>query len=128
MWGERSGSWTQAKMDEFLKMVLRHRGVQPPAGFAYSYHSLAAEGRHKFPSTLETAVEERHKSLLSVVLYVCIIGSASSALPVTPLLGIPNESLALVEAHRAEFELPGLHSWPFNTFRVSWQCTPQTLA
>ena len=40
MWGERSGSWTQAKMDEFLQMVLRHRGVQPPAGFAYSYHSL----------------------------------------------------------------------------------------
>ena len=89
---------------------------------------MAVEGRHKSPSILGMAVEERHKSLLSVVLYVCIIGSAPSALPVTPHLGISNEPLTLVEAYGAEFELPGLHSWSFNTFRVFWQCTPQTLA
>ena len=75
------------------------------------------------------AAEARvHKSLLSLVLYVCIIGSAVSALPMTPLLGISHEFLTLVEAYGVEFELLRLHSWSFNTSRVFWQCTPQTLA
>ena len=43
------------------------------------------------------AGEERHKSLLVLVLYVCIIGSAFSALPVTPLLGLSIEFLGLVD-------------------------------
>ena len=89
---------------------------------------MAVEGRHKSPSTLGMAGEERHKSLLSLVLYVCIIGSAVSALPMTPLLGISHEFLTLVEANGVEFELLRLHSWSFNTSRVFWQCTPQTLA
>ena len=50
------------------------------------------------------AGEERHKSLLVLVLYVCIIGSAFSALPVTPLLGLSIEFLGLVEAYGVEFE------------------------
>ena len=89
---------------------------------------MAVEERHKSLSLLGMAREERHKSLLSVVLYVCVIGSAVSALPMTPLVGISGEFLTLVEAHGAEFELLRLHSWSFNTFRVFWQCTPQTLA
>ena len=47
---------------------------------------MAAEGRHKFPSTLGTAVEERHKSLLVLVLYLCSIGSALAP-PMTPSEG-----------------------------------------
>ena len=78
--------------------------------------------------TFGMAVEERHKSLLPLVLYVCVIGSAILALPMTPLLGISREFLTLVEAYGAEFELLRLHSWSFNTSRVFWQCTPQTLA
>ena len=60
---------------------------------------MAVEERHKSPSPLGMAVEERHKSLLSLVLYVCIIGSAVLALPMTPLLGISREFLTLVEAY-----------------------------
>ena len=89
---------------------------------------MAVEERHKSPSPLGMAGEERHKSLLSLVLYVCVIGSAILALPMTPLLGISREFLTLVEAYGAEFELLRLHSWSFNTSRVFWQCTPQTLA
>ena len=90
--------------------------------------SMAGEGRLKSPSLLGMAGEERHKPLLSLVLYVCIIGSAVLALPMTPLLGISYEFLTLVEACGVEFELLRLHSWSFNTSRVFWQCTPQTLA
>ena len=89
---------------------------------------MAVEERHKSPSPLGMAGEERHKSLLSLVLYVCVIGSAILALPMTPLLGISREFLTLVEAYGAEFELLRLHSWSFNTSRVFWQYTPQTLA
>ena len=89
---------------------------------------MAVEERHKSPSPLGMAGEERHKSLLLLVLYVCVIGSAISALPMTPLLGISREFLTLVEAYGAGFELLRLHSWSFNTSRVLWQCTPQTLA
>ena len=52
---------------------------------------MAVEERHKSPSPLGMAGEERHKSLLSLVLYVCVIGSAILALPMTPLLGISHE-------------------------------------
>ena len=93
-----------------------------------TFLGMAAEERHKSLSLLGMAVEERHKSLLLLVLYVCVIGSAASALPMTPLLGISYEFLTLVEAQGVEFELPRLHSWSFNTSRVFWQCTPQTLA
>ena len=41
---------------------------------------MAVEERHKSLSLLGMAGEERHKSLLSLVLYVCIIGSVVSAL------------------------------------------------
>ena len=58
---------------------------------------MAVEERHKSPSPLGMAGEERHKSLLVLVLYVCIIGSAFSALPVTPLLGLSIEFLGLVD-------------------------------
>ena len=89
---------------------------------------MAVEERHKSPSPLGMAGEERHKSLLSLVLYVCIIGSVVSALPMTPSSGISREFLTLVEAYGVEFDLLRLHSWSFNTSRVFWQCTPQTLA
>ena len=59
---------------------------------------------------------------------IYIIGTAILALPMTPLLGISHEFLTLVEAQGVEFELLRLHSWSFNTSRVFWQCTPQTLA
>ena len=89
---------------------------------------MAVEERHKSPSPLGMAGEERHKPLLSLVLYVCVIGSEILALSMTPLLGISREFLTLVEAYGAEFELLRLHSWPFNTSRVFWQYTAQTLA
>ena len=54
---------------------------------------MAVEERQKSLSFLGMAGEERQKSLLSVVLYVCVIGSAVSALPMTPLLGISYEFL-----------------------------------
>ena len=38
--GERSDRWTQSKMDSFLQVVLQQQGVEAPAGFSYSYHSL----------------------------------------------------------------------------------------
>ena len=102
--------------------------VQAKTKFDECTFGMAVEERHKSPSPLGMAGEERHKSLLSLVLYVCIIGSADLALAMTPLLGISHEFLTLVEAYGVEFELLRLHSWSFNTSRVFWQCTPQTLA
>eukprot|EP01046_Picozoa_sp_COSAG06_P041065 COSAG06_NODE_5049_length_3760_cov_3.135755_1_plen_252_part_00 len=87
---------------------------------------MAAEGRHKFPSTLGTAVEERHKSLLVLVLYVCSIGSALAP-PMAPSEGVPRESSRLAEAHGVEFALLGHTVGHTMYFRVFWQCTPQTL-
>ena len=89
---------------------------------------MAVEERHKSPSTLGMAGEERHKTLLALVLFVCIIGSAFSSLPMTLSEGFSQEISTLAEAHGVEFELLGLHSWSINTSRVFWQCTPQTLA
>ena len=48
---------------------------------------MAAEGRHKFPSTLGMAGEERHKSLLVCILNVCSIGSALALLMVNAFGG-----------------------------------------
>eukprot|EP01043_Picozoa_sp_COSAG02_P027683 COSAG02_NODE_1644_length_11524_cov_76.342232_14_plen_108_part_00 len=45
---------------------------------------MAAEGRHKSPSKLGSAGEERQKVPLGVVLIVHSIGSQSLTLPVTP--------------------------------------------
>ena len=67
---------------------------------------MAAEGRQKFPSTLGMAVEGRHKSLLSLVLYVCSIGSALAP-PMTPSEGVLLGSLRSAEAHGVEFALLG---------------------
>ena len=83
---------------------------------------------HFSPSTLGMAGEERHKSLLALVLFVCIIGSAFSSLLMTLSEGFSQEISTLAEAQSVEFELLSLHSWPINTSRVFWQCTPQTLA
>ena len=67
---------------------------------------MAAEGRHKFPSTLGMATEERHKSLLLLVLDVYITGSALSALPVTPSEGTLQKGSRLVEAYRVVLRGP----------------------
>ena len=67
---------------------------------------MAAEGRQKFPSTLGMAVEGRQKSLLSLVLYVCSIGSALAP-PMTPSEGVLRGSLRSAEAHGVEFALLG---------------------
>ena len=67
---------------------------------------MAAEGRRKSPSTLGMAVEGRQKSLLSLVLYVCSIGSALAP-PMTPSEGVLHESLRLAEAYGVEFALLG---------------------
>ena len=67
---------------------------------------MAIEGRHKFPSLLVMASEERHKSLLFLVLYVCSIGGALAP-PMTPSEGVPRESSRLAEAHGVGFVLLG---------------------
>ena len=87
---------------------------------------MAAEGRHKFPSTLGTAVEERHKSLLFLALNVCSMGGALAP-PMTPSEGVPRESSRLAEAHGVGFVLLGRTVGLSMHVRVFWQCTPQTL-
>ena len=67
---------------------------------------LAREGRHKFPSLIGMAREERHKSLLLLVLDVYITGSALSALPVTPSEGTLQKDSRLVEAYRVVLRGP----------------------
>jgi len=74
----------------------------------------AAEGRHKFPSTLGMAGEERHKSLLVCILNVCSIGSAL-ALPMTPSEEGPRGSSEVGRGSRGRVCAPGPHSWSFNT-------------
>ena len=87
---------------------------------------MAAEERHKSPSKLGRAGEERQKVPLGVALGVCSIGSESLTLPVT-LVKVPwNGAFSLAEAERAELELLGLHSWSLNAFRVFRQITPQS--
>ena len=91
--------------------------------------SMAGEGRLKSPSLLGMAGEERHKSLLAIVLNVCTIGRAVSALPMTPSTSVSQEILLMAEAF-------GLSASPsactvghsIATVRVFWQCTPQTVA
>ena len=56
------------------------------------------------------AGEERHKSLLALVLSVCIVGSAFSSLPMTLSEGLSCETSTLAEAQRVVFELLSLHS------------------
>ena len=60
----------------------------------------------KFPSSLGMAVEGRQKSLLSLVLYVCSIGSALAP-PMTPSEGVLHGSLRLAEVQGVEFALLG---------------------
>ena len=87
---------------------------------------MAAEERHKSPSKLGRAGEERQKVPLGVALGVCSIGSESLTLPVT-LVKVPwKGAFSLAEAERAELELLGLHSWSLNAFRVFRQITPQS--
>ena len=87
---------------------------------------MAAEGRHKSPSTLGTADEERHKSLLFLALNVCSMGGALAP-PMTPSEGVPRESSRLAEAHGVGFVLLGHTVGHSMHVRVFWQCTPQTL-
>ena len=87
---------------------------------------MAAEGRHKSPSTLVTADEERHKSLLFLALNVCSMGGALAP-PMTPSEGVPRESSRLAEAHGVGFVLLGHTVGLSMHVRVFWQCTPQTL-
>ena len=88
--------------------------------------SYGAEERHKSPSKLGRAGEERQKVPLGVALGVCSIGSESLTLPVT-LVKVPwKGAFSLAEAERAELELLGLHSWSLNAFRVFRQITPQS--
>eukprot|EP01046_Picozoa_sp_COSAG06_P009830 COSAG06_NODE_521_length_14727_cov_19.202283_7_plen_204_part_00 len=87
---------------------------------------MAAEERHKSPSKLGRAGEERQKVPLGVALGVCSIGSESPTPPVT-LVKVPwKGAFSLAEAERAELELLGLHSWSLNAFRVFRQITPQS--
>ena len=68
---------------------------------------MAAEERHKSPSKLGRAGEERQKVPLGVALGVCSIGSESLTLPVT-LVKVPwKGAFSLAEAERAELELLG---------------------
>ena len=82
--------------------------------------SMAAEGRHKFPSILGTAGEERHKSLLSLALNLCSIGGGTSPSPMTSSTGLSEETLGLAEAYGVGFQLLSVHSWSFNTSMVLW--------
>ena len=75
---------------------------------------MAAEGRHKFPSTLGMAGEERHKSLLFCILNVCSIGSAL-ALLMTPSEEGPDGSSEVGRGSRGRVCAPESHSWSFNT-------------
>ena len=75
---------------------------------------MAAEGRHKFPSTLGMAGEERHKSLLVCILNVCSIGSAL-ALLMTPSEEGPDGSSEVGRGSRGRVCAPESHSWSFNT-------------
>ena len=79
---------------------------------------MAAEGRHKFPSTLGMAGEERHKSLLFFILNVCSIGSAL-ALPMTPSEEGPCGSSEVGRGSRGRVCAPGPHSWSFNRNRFN---------
>jgi hypothetical protein len=74
--------------------------------------SMAAEGRHKFPSILGTAGEERHKSLLSLALNLCSIGGGTSPSPtcMTSSTGLSEETLGLTEAYGVGFQLLSVHS------------------
>eukprot|EP01043_Picozoa_sp_COSAG02_P007000 COSAG02_NODE_205_length_29157_cov_13.424771_25_plen_133_part_00 len=83
--------------------------------------------RRYFERTGCHAGEERHKSLLFVLLNVYITRSELLALPVTPSEGPPQGVSMSVEAHRVEARSLRLYSWSFNTIGVFWQCTPQTI-
>ena len=80
--------------------------LEKTADEACTVLDMAAEGRQKFPSTLGMAVEERQKSLLFLVLYVCSIGSALAP-PMTLSEGILCGTLRLVEAQGVGFALLG---------------------